>query len=173
MNSRLHDRVVEVALEQNAGDLLAYFQRRVSQREDAADLLGEALTIAWRRRASCPDDTTRARMWLFTIGRNVLANHHRSSRRTEDLVRRLREQLATAPTPEVDGLSPAVEDAMESLTADLRELVRLVHWEGFGVAEAGQVLGVGASTARSRYATARERLRGRLSSSLNACDTSH
>ena len=157
--------MLEEALERNAGDLLGYFQRRVLQREDAADLLGESLTIAWRRRSSCPHDHTRARMWLFSIGRHVLANHRRSSRRSEELVRRLREELATAAVPAGHDLSPAVDEAMESLSPEQRELVRLVHWEGFGVAEAGQILGVGASTARSRYATARERLRRSLSGS--------
>jgi RNA polymerase sigma-70 factor, ECF subfamily len=174
VNRRLHARVVEVALEQNAGDLLGYFERRLPQREDAADLLAESLSIAWRRRASCPEETTAARMWLFTIARHVLANHRRSGRRTEALARRLREQLATAPAPDSDRPSPLVHDALESLPAAQRELVVLVHWEGFGVAEAGQVLGIGASTARSRYAAARERLRRSLSSTQNtSCGTGH
>jgi RNA polymerase sigma-70 factor (ECF subfamily) len=110
-------------------------------------------------------------MWLFTIGRHVLANHRRSSRRSEELVRRLREELAIATVPAGEGSTPMVDEAMEALAPEQRELVRLVHWEGFGVAEAGQILGVGASTARSRYATARERLRRSLSGTRDPSST--
>ena len=46
-----------------------------------------------------------------------------------------------------------------------RELVLLVAWEGFGVAEAGVVLGLKPDAARQRYARARARLRQRLTTS--------
>ena len=55
-----------------SGDLLAYFGRRVHNREDAADLLGETMLQAWRRRDVLPNETARQRMWLFTIAANVV-----------------------------------------------------------------------------------------------------
>ena len=59
------------------------------------------------------------------------------------------------------GLMDLVE-AVEALPVELAELVRLVHWDGFSLTEAAELVGVGSSTARSRYARARELLREAL-----------
>lgn len=64
-----------------------------------------------------------------------------------------------------DGLE--VRDAIRRLSAEQAELVRLVHWEGFTIAEAGSILGVPASTARTRYQRARGDLRAALSESVD------
>lgn len=59
-----------------------------------------------------------------------------------------------------------VARALESLSHDQAELVRLVHWDGFTIAEAGKIMGVGASTARGRYASARAGLRAALGAAV-------
>jgi RNA polymerase sigma-70 factor (ECF subfamily) len=48
-----------------------------------------------------------------------------------------------------------VRDAVRRLPAAQRDLVTLVHWEGFSLAEAAEILGVNPSTERSRYAAAK------------------
>ena len=55
-----------------------------------------------------------------------------------------------------------VRDAVDRLPEELGELVRLVHWDGFTVTEAATLLGLNASTGRSRYARAKELLRESL-----------
>ena len=63
---------------------------------------------------------------------------------------------------------PAAEralDALAGLSERDQELIRLVIWDGFGVGEAGTVLGMKESTARSRYARAKSRLRHELEAS--------
>lgn len=150
------------AVRATSPDLLRYLERRVPAREDAADLLGETLLQAWRRADACPpDDPTRQRMWLFTIAAHVLANHRRSARRRTALVERLRTHVAAQPVPD-PGEAAAVRDAVLRLRDAHRELVMLVHWDGFTLLEAAELLGVNASTARSRYAAARETLRAAL-----------
>ncbi|WP_432522829.1 RNA polymerase sigma factor [Kineococcus sp. SYSU DK006] len=54
-----------------------------------------------------------------------------------------------------DTVAAAVREAVGMLPAPQRELVMLVHWDGFSLAEAAAVMGVPASTVRTRYATAR------------------
>jgi len=150
-------------LRENAADLLAYFERRVLVREDAADLLGETMLQAWRRIDAMPlGDPARQRMWLFTVAANVLANHRRSHRRRLRLTERLWAHLATEPERPGHEESSAIRDAVLRLHDAQRELVMLVHWDGFTLAEAADLLGVNASTARSRYAAARETLRAAL-----------
>ena len=144
------DRLTRL-IETSGTDVLAYFERRVRDREDAADLLGETLLVAWRRAEIVPRDDTQARMWLFGVARGV--------RRRIRLADALRDQLATASGGGHRGdRQDAVVAAVEDLPQDLAELVRLVHWDGFSLAEAADLTGIPASTARGRYARARELL---------------
>jgi RNA polymerase sigma-70 factor, ECF subfamily len=151
------------SLRSNADDLLAYFERRVRVREDAADLLGETMLQAWRRVAALPaEDTVRQRMWLFTVAANVLANHRRSAGRRLALTERLRRHIAVSPKPPDPAEAIVVRDAVLHLQAAQRELVMLIHWDGFTIVEAAEILGVNPSTARGRYAAARTALRDAL-----------
>lgn len=148
----------------SGADVLAYFERRLRDREDAADLLGETLLVAWRRADVVPRDDTQARMWLFGVARGVLSNHSRGVRRRIRLADALRDQLASAPRETPRGeRQDALLEAIEGLPSDLAELVRLVHWDGFTLAEAAELTGIPASTARGRYARARELLHRSLS----------
>lgn len=158
---------VERLVETNSAAVLAYFARRVAAPEDAADLLGETMLVTWRRASALPATDEEARMWMFGVARNVLANHARTLRRGSNLAQRLRLEIAAAQ-PSLTEHSPddAVErarDAVAALPEQLRELVTLVHWDGFSVAEASRMTGAAASTGRSRYAKARALLREQLS----------
>lgn len=160
MSSR--NEAFAAALDREAPDLLRYLERRLG-REDAADALAEVMVSAWRRSDSMPTDVEQSRMWMFGIARNVLANTVRGERRRSRLGDRLRAVLVAAPqvgVPSDDGIE--LRDAIARLPADQAELVRLVHWEGFSIAAAGEILGVPASTARTRYQKARNDLRQAL-----------
>lgn len=127
------DRVVAL-VEAHACDVLAYLQRRTDSPEDAADLLSETLTVAWRRLDDLPQDGTEARMWLFATARNTLANHRRGTQRASELGARLREDLSTqAHTARAGADDQVVDDvrkAIEQLSAAQRELVtpRALGW---------------------------------------------
>lgn len=70
--------------------------------------------------------------------------------------------MASQPTAAGADDGAEVRDAIDRLPADLAELVRLVHWDGFTLAEAAELTGVPASTARGRYQRAKEQLRSAL-----------
>ena len=129
------------ALRRESPDLLRYFRRRVTEPEDAADLLAETGLTAWRRVRDLPADDEGARRWLFTVAHNTYLNHQRGSRRRHALADRVR----------------------RILTPELAEVVRFIHWDGLTVTEAAEVIGVSASTARARYQRARIELRDTLS----------
>ena len=141
--------------------LLAYLRRRVGP-EDAPDLLGETMVIAWRRVDDLPDDSEQTRMWLFGIARATLMNHARGERRRWALADRLRGSSETMQNAPAADEGAEIHDAIARLGEDLAELVRLVHWEGMTIAQAAGLLGVSDSTARSRYARAKEQLRAAL-----------
>lgn len=160
------------ALRAASGDLLAYLQRRVGV-DDAPDLLGETMTVAWRRVGELPDDAERARMWLFGIARNTLLNHRRGERRRWALADRLRSQTSRAAAAPPADEGAEVRDAIDRLGPDLAELVRLVHWERMTLAQAAELLGVPDSTARTRYARAKEQLRQALGVSPGVAPATH
>lgn len=152
------ERLAE-ASEALAPQLLAYFVRRVIPREDAADLLAETLLIAWRKARALPDDPDLHRAWMFSTAAKVLANHRRGNSRRDRLTQRIRDHLQSEPDQlvEVD-LRLEVQSAIDSLTPQDAELVRLVYWEGFSASEAGATLGIPASTARLKMSEARTKL---------------
>jgi RNA polymerase sigma-70 factor (ECF subfamily) len=148
------------ALRAASSDLLAYFVRRVPSPEDAADLYGEVMLTAWKKIDKMPESSERQRMWLFVIAAHTLSNYRRTTSRRLELTERLRHHVAmTTPGPED---THAVRDAVLRLHQAQRELVMLIHWDGFTIVEAAEILGLNPSTARSRYAAARELLREAL-----------
>lgn len=170
--STLADRV-ETALRVNASDLLGYLLRR-TERDDAPDVLSEVFVTVWRRRDVVPEDPTRARMWLFGVARRTLANHRRARSRASALTERLQSALTDAlpalreagfPGSESGERAREVRAAVQALPPRQRELVALVHWDGFSLTEAAEIVGIRASTARSHYARARERLAELLAAS--------
>jgi len=155
---------LERVLADNTADLHRYLLRRLSDPEDAAEALNDVLLTAWRHPGRVPPDPQEARLWLYGVAANVQRNHHRARNRRSALVRRLlADPTARTPGGEPDAAQAAVRDAIGALPGELAELVRLHHWEGFSLAEAATILGVPASTARTRYAAARRRLRAALS----------
>ncbi len=152
---------LDALIRANASDILAYLERRIDPRADAADVLSETFIVAWKKERQAPTDEIGGRMWLFAIARNILLNARRSTRRRLAATDRLRLELAQTPTGRgADAADPLdVRGAVTQLPIDLRELVELVHWDGFSISDAAQITGISASTARSRYASAKERLR--------------
>ena len=139
--------------------ILGFFLRRVEPSEDAADLVTEVFTIAWRRIAAVPEGEA-AKLWLYGVARKVLANHLRGSVRRHRLAERLREHLATARGD--DGGSH-VRQALSRLPQKDREILSLSAWEGLSAPEIAQLLGLEPEAVRSRLSRARAKLRDELS----------
>ncbi|WZH36714.1 MAG: RNA polymerase sigma factor [Microbacterium enclense] len=148
----------------NGADLLRYFARR--HPGDAGDLLHETLAVIWRRRDGLPTNPVDARMWSFGVARNVSRRHHRRLRSRVRLQDALTSHVDVAAQPPTDPAVAAeererdrdVRAALGRLRAADRELIVLVHWDGFSLADAAELLGLNPSTARTRYGRAKERL---------------
>ena len=152
---------VEAFIGSMADELLAYFARRVTPHEDAADCLSETLLVLWHRRDTLPQADDERRAWSFGIAHNVLAAHRRSGVRRLALTGRLRDELRVWPIAPESSDDAAIT-ALASLSARDQELVTLVVWEGLTIAEAGSIIGIRPEAARARYSRARRSLRERL-----------
>jgi RNA polymerase sigma-70 factor (ECF subfamily) len=145
--------------------VLGYALRRSSSREDALDVVAETFATAWRRRADLPVHPDEVRPWLFGIARRCLANALRSTHRAGRLGARLADAFAADAVPDPAALhesradTAAVYRLLEQLSAEDRELVTLIAWEGLTPAQAAAALGLTPGAARVRLHRARTRLR--------------
>ena len=140
--------------------LLAYALRRTSSPEDAADVVAEVFTIAWRRIDDLPGGGADL-LWLYATTRRVMANDYRRMRHRAHVVERIRVEAAAISTQP----GAAHEDAMLAilvlgrLSADDREILMLAGWEGLRSSELAVVLGCSPTAARIRLHRARSRLK--------------
>jgi len=152
-----------------SGLILAYAARRTSNVHDAADVVAETFTVAWRRLDDIPDGE-QARPWLYGVARRVLANYHRGVERR----RRLHQQMATevassfgTEVPEVEGPDlDRIAAALAELSDGDRELLTLVGWDGLDREEIAAMLRCSTATIRVRL----HRARKRFARQLNATD---
>ncbi|WP_336921342.1 RNA polymerase sigma factor [Aquipuribacter sp. SD81] len=157
----------EELFERCYGPLLAYAIRRAGSAEDAADVVADTFTVAWRRIDDVPPGD-RARLWLYGTARRVLSTHRRGSARREALDERLladaRVNYAAARHPHASGPEDRVLAALGSLSEPDQELLRLSVWEELDAASVARVLGVSTAAVHVRLHRARRRLRGHLGS---------
>lgn len=164
---------VTAAVRDHSPALLGYFARRTAHREDAADLLAETLLILWREASRIPERDDQIRAWMFGVAHNVLLHHYRSTARRRAATERAREALRAEPHPgfrdpdEHDDLHAAIR----VLSPADRDLIGLVHWEGFSLVEAAGILQLNESTVRSRYHRAKQVLKTALQETVTARST--
>ncbi|MFI5842952.1 RNA polymerase sigma factor [Catenuloplanes sp. NPDC051500] len=142
-------------------DVWRFARRRTASGSDADDIAAETFMVAWRRRDEMPVDA--ARLWLFGIARNIVANHWRQDVRRDRLHLRLvgndaAEDAYEQPTPSQEVLWPA----LAALPDKDRELLLMRAWDGLGVGEIATLLGVDAATVSSRLHKARLKLEREL-----------
>ncbi|WP_043631734.1 RNA polymerase sigma factor [Nonomuraea candida] len=149
----------EAIYKQTYEPILGYALRRCDSPEDAADVVAETFTIAWRRFDALPSGAE-ARLWLYGVARNVLANHRRGVARHRHGSVELAADLADlyAHSPEGGLELRAIADAFRALPDDDRELISLVAWEGLDHGQIARVLGCSRNAVRIRLHRARRRL---------------
>ena len=138
-------------------DVAAYVRRR-AEPDLVEDAVAETFLVAWRRLDDVPVD---ARPWLLGVARKTLATQRRSLARRHSLLTRL--EGAESPGERVEQpTEPGVAEALMLLSANDREAITLVAWEGLSPQEAARVVGQSPVAFRVRLHRAKRRLRQRL-----------
>jgi RNA polymerase sigma-70 factor (ECF subfamily) len=161
------ERRFRALFDSEARAVLGYALRRVENAEDAADIVAETFSVAWRRIEDVPPDSE-AQLWLYGVARRVLANQRRSAVRRQRLGNRLREELRVTADVLVaadDDRADAVRQAIAQLPEQDREVLLLANWEGLTPTEIAGVIDVPPATVRTRLHRARSRLRAALETS--------
>ena len=136
----------------------AYAVRRVDSQAEAADVVADVFTTAWRRLPEVPAAPADL-LWLYGVARFVVAGKRRSAQRMRNLIARLQATAVPVPTVTGDQMTDRVLDAIARLRPAEREAIALVHWEQLSHAEAAQVLGCSVNAVAIRVHRARGRLR--------------
>ena len=139
----------------------AYLERRAG-REAAEDLLGDVWAAAFTYRGAYDQSFPEARPWLYTMALNRLRQYWRSRSPVELVPDMTGLADGWDPWPTVDvrmDTRTAFRAAVAGLRPEEREVLTLVAAEDLTVADAAQVLGLPAGTARRLLHQARTALR--------------
>lgn len=129
--------------------------RLTGDRQQAEDVVQETLLRAWRHPEALSASRGSLRPWLCTVARNLVIDGARSrkARPPEIGEQALDRALGTAPAD--DEIARAVDawevaEALWSLRAEHRDVLRETYYLGRSVAEAARALGVPEGTVKSR-----------------------
>lgn len=162
MSSDIHRRARFESVTEEVFEPLQRYLRRRTDPDSAEDVLADVMLTIWRRIDDVPQE--RALPWSYGVARRTLANQRRGQRRLLRLVARLEAEprQESEPDPGEVGADPELTSALEEMTEDDREILRLWAWEQLEPREIAPVLGISVNAATLRLSRARSRLADRL-----------
>jgi RNA polymerase sigma-70 factor (ECF subfamily) len=145
-----------------SGELYGFAVSRLGDRGLAEEVVQDVFTRVWRHAGEYDAARGSVRTWLYGIARNAIVDRERHRSR--------RPPMATRdPLPEGDAspdepieralLRWQVQAALERLTPEHREVVRLAHLGGLSVREIADLTGLPEGTVKSRTYYALQNLR--------------
>ena len=156
----------EQRFERVVGEVAAPLHRFLTRRmprDEVDDVLADAMLVIWRRLEEVPPDDVLP--WCYGVARNCLANATRAGRRRARLEARIQATAGPTDAAVASGADASAEAAawrvhaaLDRLTDDERELVRLWAWEELGASRIAVVLGITPNAASIRLHRARRRL---------------
>lgn len=144
-----------------AGRFLVFARQQTRCRQDAEDVLQEALVETWRRAGGRPEKA----LVFATIRRRAIDLARRNDRRQQREQTGEPESLFIHP-PDHRDTTALLEQAVSRLPAPQREVISLKIWGDLTFAEIATTLEIPQGTAASRYRLALEALREHLTSAL-------
>lgn len=147
----------------NQGFALAL--RILRHREDAADAVQDALYQLVRKQNSYDAGRGSMRSWFLRIVRNRCIDMQRKSRPTpagDGFDPMDHAECSPARDTEARELADLVRSALETLSAEAREIILLRDFHGLSYAEISDVLDISSGTVMSRLHRARQKLRQQI-----------
>jgi RNA polymerase sigma factor (sigma-70 family) len=148
--------------------LYSYLRFHLPSADLAEDLTAEVFLRALARFDRFNPSLGSPKAWLFRIAQNALRDHRRQARRRIVLpIAGFRDLQCQAPSPEERLLweeeIAKLLSAMAELSAKDREIISLCYGSDLSVGDAGEILGISDTAARTRLWRALGRLRKVLS----------
>jgi RNA polymerase sigma-70 factor (ECF subfamily) len=159
------DERFHILFAKHHADIQAYCLRRLPV-HDADEAAADVFTVAWRRIEDVPAGE-QALPWLYGVARNAVRNQRRGSTRRLRLVAKAG-ALHEPPQegPEIHVLRNAASDevvaALQTLSSDDQELLRLKTWERLSNKAIASIFDISVQAVESRYARALARFAKKL-----------
>jgi len=143
----------------HAEDLLRYFARRTLDPETAAELTAETFAEAFASRATYRDQGVNGVAWLYGIARHRLGRFFRNGKVDAAARRRLGMPERDLPPEDYERIEDLIDfapiraalaEALETLSPDQRDAMRLRVIDGLGYAEVAECLTCTEQNARQR-----------------------
>ena len=133
------------------GELYGFALQVVGDRGAAEEIVEEVFLRAWRHAARYDPERAAVRAWLYQIARNAIIDARRSAAARPGLPRRgPAAEAESGETPEQTMLGWQVAAALERLTPEHREMIRMVQFRGLTMREIADHTGLPLGTVKSR-----------------------
>ncbi|HEX2087387.1 MAG TPA: sigma-70 family RNA polymerase sigma factor [Solirubrobacteraceae bacterium] len=144
-----------------AGELYGFALNRLGDRGLAEEVVQDVFMRVWRHAGEYDAARGSVRTWLYGIARNAIVDRERHRSRRPPLAAHEPEGEGAAPDEPIERalLRWQVQAALERLTPEHREVVRLAHLGGLSVKEIADLTGLPAGTVKSRTYYALQNLR--------------
>ncbi len=145
-----------------SGELYGFALNRLGDRGQAEEVVQDVFMRVWRHAGEYDATRGSVRTWLYGIARNAVIDLERHrSRRPPLAAHEPQERDGAAPDEPIERalLRWQVQAALERLTPEHREVVRLAHLGGLSVREISDLLGLPEGTVKSRTYYALQNLR--------------
>ena len=135
-----------------AGELLGFALHGLGERGAAEEVVQEVFTRAWRNADRYDPARGSVRTWLYQIARHAIIDMRRraSARPALAVGESVDEQGVDGDSIEQAMLGWQVAAALERLTPEHRQMIRLAHFQGLSVREIADRCGLPAGTVKSR-----------------------
>ena len=134
-----------------SGELYGFALNALGERGAAEEVVQEVFTRAWRHADRYDPNRASVRTWLYQIARHAIIDSRRRAS--------VRPGLAPADTAEEAAAGPSIEQAMlgwqvaaalERLSPEHRQVIRLAHFQGMTVREIADACNLPVGTVKSR-----------------------
>jgi RNA polymerase sigma-70 factor (ECF subfamily) len=138
-----------------AGELLGFALNALSDRETAEEIVQETFTRAWRHADRYDAARGSVRTWLYQIARHAIIDTRRRASARPVAARggpdaAGLEEIAGGPSIDQAMLGWQVAAALNRLSPEHRQVIRLAHVRGMSVREIAEICGLPEGTVKSR-----------------------
>jgi RNA polymerase sigma-70 factor, ECF subfamily len=136
-----------------AGELLGFALNALGERGAAEEIVQEVFTRAWRHADRYDPGRGSVRTWLYQIARHAIIDTRRRASARPALAsgeQPLLEASSTRDSIEQAMLGWQVAAALERLTPEHRQMIRLAHFQGLSVREIADKCNLPIGTVKSR-----------------------
>ena len=167
VRSREEPEAFGVLFERHAETLLGYFARRTFDPEAAAELTAETFAQAFASRTTYTDTGVNGVAWLYGVARHQLGRFFRAGRVDSDARRKLGMPERSLPPEDYERIEDLVDfapikdalvEALETLSNDQREALKLHVIGGLAYPEVARQLACTEDNARQRVSRGLRRL---------------